>query len=59
MEKYQGVPTKEDDDVVEKNGDRRRNRKKYARIFPPYFPQVLAVVTGKHKGIFSGAKVNS
>lgn len=47
MEQYQGVPTKEDGEIGKSNGLNRKNREKYAKIFPPYFPQVVAVITGK------------
>lgn len=47
MEAYKSVPTKEDGDVEKRNGYRGKNRKNYWKIFPPYFPQVMAVVTGK------------
>lgn len=48
MEQYKSVPTNEDGDKEKRNGYRGKNRKKYWKVFPPYFPQVMAVVTGKN-----------
>lgn len=50
VEQYQGVPLTDDlEDSQEKksaDGFKRKKRKKYAGFLPPYFPQVMAVVTG-------------
>lgn len=50
-ELYQGVPLVEDGEGA-KNAEagfkrKKKKRKKYAKFLPPYFPQVMAVVTGK------------
>lgn len=52
VEQYQGVPlTNEREEVEEEeksaDGFKRKKRKKYAGFLPPYFPQVMAVVTGR------------
>lgn len=49
MEQYQEVSTKENGETEKSNGIKRQDRNKYAKIFPPYFPQVIAVITGKNK----------
>lgn len=47
VEQYQGVPLFElGEEAKEDNGFKRKKRKKYAGFLPPYFPQVMAVVTG-------------
>lgn len=52
VEQYQGVPLTDVGDEAKtedafKVEFRRKKRKKYAGFLPPYFPQVMAVVTGK------------
>lgn len=52
MEQYESVPTKENSKTDKSDEAKRKNRKKYANIFPPYFPQVIAVVSGKQVFFF-------
>lgn len=49
VEQYQGVSSLSDEAEEAKSleGFKRKKRKKYAGFLPPYFPQVMAVVTGK------------
>lgn len=47
MEEYKDVAIKEEEETAKCDRFNRDNRKKYANIFPPYFPQVMAVITGK------------
>lgn len=53
VEQYQGVSLSDEvEEAKGVEGCKRRKRKKYAGFLPPYFPQVMAVVTGKGKRIF-------
>lgn len=49
MEQYEEVPLKENGEAKQSESSRfvRINRGKYWKIFPSYFPQVIAVITGK------------
>lgn len=50
VEQYQGVSLSDEVDESSKKGVegfKKKKRKKYAGFLPPYFPQVMAVVTGK------------
>lgn len=47
-EVYQSVPLSDQGEEAKSlEGFKRKKRKKYAKFLPPYFPQVMAVVTGR------------